>query len=62
MKTLDKNEMKNVKGGGGTMCYYALRQTTFCKYISEDGKTACLGFYDWSGVTISLVCESSAKN
>jgi len=55
MKTLEKNELKNVKGGR-LECHNISGNTTFCVWISADSTWICSGEYTFSGETISLNC------
>ena len=54
MKTLEKNQMKNVKGGSLSCMSHADSQTSSC--IWSDGGKICVGVYTWGGTTKSLKC------
>ena len=57
MKALEKNEMKNVKGGK-TICYSNNINMTTCVYYSDDYKTTCVGVYTFGGDTVALACQN----
>jgi len=60
MKTLEKKELKSIKGGFEMHCTQGAFFTTKCTVYYDNGYV-CKGVYGWDGTTTDLHCYQTGN-